>query len=158
ERPRAVHFCAAAPGAAELPVDEHRDATVAACGRELVGGNNGIDGGHDERRFRRGERDERLQLGGGRRGRGRRRRVCLLRPGRLGLRQPGGDRRAGKSGAEQEFATRFIRHRGLPLFVLWNETKPISATTGGGSSATAMRGFSISGGRANSRSLGDAAA
>src|SRR5262249_36011527 len=120
ERPRAVHLCAAAPGAAELPVDEHGNAAITARGRELVGRDQRIDGGDDERRFRRGERHERLRLVGGRRGR--RRRFCLLCLGRLGLRQAGGDRGAGKPGAEQEFATRFIRHGSLPLFVLWKET------------------------------------
>src|SRR5256885_1597213 len=60
----AVHLRAAAPGAAELAVDEGRDAALAARGRELVGGDERVDCRNDECRLRRGERDEGLGLVG----------------------------------------------------------------------------------------------
>src|SRR5262249_11431672 len=61
ERATSIHFGAATPGAAELAVDEDRDAAFAARGGELVGGNGRVDGRDNEGRLRRPQADE---LGG----------------------------------------------------------------------------------------------
>src|SRR5205814_7875159 len=57
----AIHLGAAAPSAGELPIDERDDAAIAAGRRELVGGDDRVDGRGKERGFRVGEREIRLR-------------------------------------------------------------------------------------------------
>src|SRR5262249_14734298 len=58
ERAAAIHFGAAAPGAAELAVGENRDTALAPRRGEVVGGNKGVRGGHDEGGFGQRQCDE----------------------------------------------------------------------------------------------------
>jgi hypothetical protein len=93
----AIHFRAAAPSAPELPVNENRHAALASRGGEFVGGNEGVDGSHDEGRFRCRQCDElvRLRWGSRRCSRG------LLRLRGTAWGKAGGN---GGAGAQQEIA------------------------------------------------------
>src|SRR6516165_10588115 len=111
----AVHFGAAAPGAAELTVDEYCDTAIAARWREFVGRDQRVDGGRDEGRFERRQGDEGFRILRHRHRRLRRRRL-LLRLDRLG--EPRRNRRTRAACAEQESAAwdSIVRHGILPHF------------------------------------------
>src|SRR5262249_59272523 len=67
ERATSIHFGAATPGAAELAVDEDRDAAFAARGGEFVGGNERGDGRDEGGGLGRRQRDELVGVRGRRR-------------------------------------------------------------------------------------------